>query len=447
MTVAGREVVLSVLELRLLAVLLAADGRVLSRDQLLDAIYGLGEADVTDRAVDVYVKRLREKLGDDPAAPRFVATVRGAGYRAAGPVERRGRAMRRARGRASGPGCRCVAGRRRDRGRGRGGRGPSRRRRVVRGADDGRRRFGRSRPGDVRRERHGRVRDRAWSARPLRSSSPIVFAARSPGPIEHVAGAAGRIADGDLTVRVPEDGPTEVRALAAAYNAMAERLDEQEMMRREFVVNASHELRTPLTNLQGYLEALRDGVLPPEPATFDSLREEVDRLTRLAASLDVLAGGEGVRPPPGPVDLAPDRPGRGRPRRSRPRPSLGRPGRGGRESGWSCTAVRTSWRRSWATCSRTRSATRPRAVACASRPPGARRGPRPGLQHGAGHPDRRPAARLGALLPGREVARPRARRGRHRPGDREAAGRGGRRPGRGRLDEAGWTTFWFRLPA
>ena len=86
--IAGREVALSILELRLLVALLAADGRILSRDQLLDAIHGVGEADVTDRAIDVYVKRLREKLGDDPAAPRFVATVRGAGYRAAGPVER-----------------------------------------------------------------------------------------------------------------------------------------------------------------------------------------------------------------------------------------------------------------------------------------------------------------------------------------------------------------------
>jgi DNA-binding response OmpR family regulator len=90
--VAGREVALSVLELRLLVALLAADGRILSRDQLLDAIHGVGEADVTDRAIDVYVKRLREKLGDDPADPRFVATVRGAGYRAAGPVERLGSA-------------------------------------------------------------------------------------------------------------------------------------------------------------------------------------------------------------------------------------------------------------------------------------------------------------------------------------------------------------------
>jgi DNA-binding response OmpR family regulator len=92
-TVDGREAALSILELRLLTALLGADGRILNRDQLLDAIHGAGEADVTDRAIDVYVKRLREKLGDDPAAPRYVATVRGAGYRAAMPVVRQVREL------------------------------------------------------------------------------------------------------------------------------------------------------------------------------------------------------------------------------------------------------------------------------------------------------------------------------------------------------------------
>ena len=109
-------------------------------------------------------------------------------------------------------------------------------------------------------------------------------------PIERLAEAADRVAADGPVERVPETGPAELQRLAAAYNAMAERLDEQESLRREFIVNASHELRTPLTNLQGYLEALRDGVIEPEPRVFDSLREEVDRLTRLAASLDVLAG-------------------------------------------------------------------------------------------------------------------------------------------------------------
>ncbi len=117
----------------------------------------------------------------------------------------------------------------------------------------------------------------------------LVLARRLARPIERLAQGAARIADGDLEARVPEEGPVELRALAAAYNRMAGRLAEQEAVRREFIVNASHELRTPLTNLQGYLEALRDGVIPAEPGVFDSLREEVDRLTRLAASLDVLA--------------------------------------------------------------------------------------------------------------------------------------------------------------
>ena len=132
----------------------------------------------------------------------------------------------------------------------------------------------------------------------------MVLARRLARPIERLAAAAARIAEGDLTARVPEEGPAELRALAASHNTMATRLAEQEAIRREFIVNASHELRTPLTNLQGYLEALRDGVLPPDPATFDSLREEVDRLTRLAASLDVLAGAEERPGMPREVDVA-----------------------------------------------------------------------------------------------------------------------------------------------
>jgi two-component system, OmpR family, alkaline phosphatase synthesis response regulator PhoP len=88
-TVGGEDVAASSVELRLLAALLDADGRVLSRVQLLDAVYGEAEGDVTDRAIDQYVKRLREKLGDGPAAPRYVETVRGTGYRAAGRVVRR----------------------------------------------------------------------------------------------------------------------------------------------------------------------------------------------------------------------------------------------------------------------------------------------------------------------------------------------------------------------
>ena len=79
----GASIPLTRVEFRLLTTLAAADGRVLSRDQLLDAVYGRDQTDVLDRTVDVHVGRLRDKLGDDAERPRYVATVRGIGYRIA----------------------------------------------------------------------------------------------------------------------------------------------------------------------------------------------------------------------------------------------------------------------------------------------------------------------------------------------------------------------------
>ena len=89
---------------------------------------------------------------------------------------------------------------------------------------------------------------------------------------------------------------------------MAASLERQETMRRDFIANAAHELRTPLTNLQGYLEALRDGVIVADRATYESLWDEAERLVRLSRSLDALAEGDAA---PGSVVLAGGRP-RGR---------------------------------------------------------------------------------------------------------------------------------------
>ena len=77
----GRALAMTTAEFRLLLALAEADGRVLTRDALLDALYGHGATDTLDRTIDVYVGRLREKLGDDPERPRYIATVRGVGYR------------------------------------------------------------------------------------------------------------------------------------------------------------------------------------------------------------------------------------------------------------------------------------------------------------------------------------------------------------------------------
>jgi DNA-binding response OmpR family regulator len=82
-SIGDRRVQLTHVEFRLLEALLTADGRVLTRDQLLDAVWGEDQSEVLDRTIDVHIRRLRDKLGDDPDAPRWVATVRGAGYRSA----------------------------------------------------------------------------------------------------------------------------------------------------------------------------------------------------------------------------------------------------------------------------------------------------------------------------------------------------------------------------
>lgn len=120
----------------------------------------------------------------------------------------------------------------------------------------------------------------------------VVLADRLTRPLQHMAAAARRIAAGDYEARVRQDGASELASLAGSFNQMANALAEQERARREFIVNAAHELRTPLTNLQGYLEALRDGVIAPTPEQFQSLHDEAQRLVRLSHSLDMLADDE-----------------------------------------------------------------------------------------------------------------------------------------------------------
>jgi DNA-binding response OmpR family regulator len=76
----GAVVELSSLEFKLLAAFIHNRGRVLSRDQLLDAAWGSG-VHVTDRAVDNHVVDLRRKIEPNPAEPRYITSVRGMGYR------------------------------------------------------------------------------------------------------------------------------------------------------------------------------------------------------------------------------------------------------------------------------------------------------------------------------------------------------------------------------
>jgi DNA-binding response OmpR family regulator len=76
-------------EFRILQALMTRPSRVLTRDELIDAIHGDNDPGIFDRTIDVHLGRLRRKLRDDAASPRFVGTVRTVGYRFVAPVERR----------------------------------------------------------------------------------------------------------------------------------------------------------------------------------------------------------------------------------------------------------------------------------------------------------------------------------------------------------------------
>jgi signal transduction histidine kinase len=111
-------------------------------------------------------------------------------------------------------------------------------------------------------------------------------------PLERLAVAARKIAAGDLAARVADPPDPELREMADAFNQMAATLERVEQLRRALVEDVAHELRTPLTSLQGYTEALADGVIEPTPAMLRTVNEEIVRLTHLVEELDQLARGE-----------------------------------------------------------------------------------------------------------------------------------------------------------
>ncbi len=77
----GQEVSLSALEYRLLLVFISNRGRLLSRSKLLEEIWDAAGDFVNDNTLTVYIKRLREKIEEDPGNPAIIKTVRGMGYR------------------------------------------------------------------------------------------------------------------------------------------------------------------------------------------------------------------------------------------------------------------------------------------------------------------------------------------------------------------------------
>ena len=77
----GTELVLSALEYRLLLLFFNNKGLVLSRSRILEELWDIAGEFVNDNTLTVYIKRLREKIEDDPANPVFIRTIRGIGYK------------------------------------------------------------------------------------------------------------------------------------------------------------------------------------------------------------------------------------------------------------------------------------------------------------------------------------------------------------------------------
>jgi signal transduction histidine kinase len=120
----------------------------------------------------------------------------------------------------------------------------------------------------------------------------FVLSRRMMSPIGVLAGAARRLGRGDLSQRVRLQGEGEVASLAQAFNSMAADLEYAEQLRRNMVADVAHELRTPLSNIQGYLEAIRDGMVEPDAAAIRSLNEETSLLSRLVNELQELSLAE-----------------------------------------------------------------------------------------------------------------------------------------------------------
>jgi len=80
-------------------------------------------------------------------------------------------------------------------------------------------------------------------------------------PLSQMVHNTSKIAAGDYGTRIDVCSHDEISQLGRAFNDMPESLDKIQSLRRRMVIDAAHELRTPLTNVQGYLEALADGVV------------------------------------------------------------------------------------------------------------------------------------------------------------------------------------------
>lgn len=125
-------------------------------------------------------------------------------------------------------------------------------------------------------------------------------------PVVELNQAVHRITRGEQNVTVPITSSDEVGQLAFSFNEMSRALQSSTILRQRFLAGIAHELRTPLTVLKANLEGLADGVITPDQDQFNSLTEEVDRLTDMVSNLrelSLLEAGQ-LKPNIAPAELS-----------------------------------------------------------------------------------------------------------------------------------------------
>jgi signal transduction histidine kinase len=121
----------------------------------------------------------------------------------------------------------------------------------------------------------------------------LILARRITSPVRALARAAGQVARGGYTARVPQPaGGDELATLSGAFNDMAEALHTSEQRRQELLADLAHELRTPLATIDGYLEGVSDGVMLSDQQTLQVLQAETARLRRLVDDLNAVSRAE-----------------------------------------------------------------------------------------------------------------------------------------------------------
>jgi two-component system OmpR family sensor kinase/two-component system sensor histidine kinase BaeS len=111
-------------------------------------------------------------------------------------------------------------------------------------------------------------------------------------PLRHIFNAIDSVAEGDLSVRVPDDDSPQFQELIKRFNKMVNELERAEQQRRNLTADIAHELRTPLHIIQGNLEGIIDGVYQPTSEHITNTLDETKLLARLVNDLQTLSLAE-----------------------------------------------------------------------------------------------------------------------------------------------------------